>query len=500
MTEFRSHFNEIFDVEESVMESYGAFNISLINDLPLFIDPFLLFASSKEEYQSLHKQIIEYLVYLRDRAIAGNLDAGATKHLCYFSEIKQTWLGFSEIGNSGLGLGNKFATSIKKGLQNYFTPQSEIFKSEHIEKLCILQPGIGRDFVSDFTTNLIHDFLLTYTQEFAVSHIAPKFLRKVSVSKAIFNPEMGRWLSKEYTLPWHYDDYVILTPRDILTKDETWINSNDLAQKFSTISESIPNEQLRSAINEYFQRKLPPVRINPKTKREKAPSSRERSEAIFATIERFPQIADYYVKEKEETGDEASSVCSEKVAETEIAFVSNAKLLIKKLSETAFYQNKPTSYAEALARVSYLKHVIEDNDGYLLFYMKGTPIKREKDLHILYRLTWYAASHDVNAEVNNGRGPVDYKVSKGSQDSTLVEFKLASNSKLRQNLENQVEVYEAANQTKHSIKVILYFSENEFQAVKKIIKDLKLEAAENIILIDASKETKTSASNVKSAR
>lgn len=269
MTEFKSHFNEIFEVDEAILESYGAFNISLINDLPLFIDPFLLFASENETYQTLHKRIIEYLIYLRDRTIAGNLDSGATKHLCHFSEIKQTWLGFSEIGNSGLGLGANFAISIKNGLQKYFNPNSDIFESEHIEKLCILQPGIGRDFVSDFTTNLIHDFLLSYTQIFATKHLKPKHLRKVSVPKAVFNQELGRWLSKEYILPWHYNDHVILTPRDILTKDETWINSNDLAHKFSTIAEAIPNEQLRSAVNEYFQKKLPPTRINPKTKREK---------------------------------------------------------------------------------------------------------------------------------------------------------------------------------------------------------------------------------------
>ena len=75
----------------------------------------------------------------------------------------------------------------------------------------------------------------------------------------------------------------------------------------------------------------------------------------------------------------------------------------------------------------------------------------------MFRLTWFATSFDVNREVNNGRGPVDFKVSKGRADSTLVEFKLASNTKLRQNLRHQVGIYEAANQTASSIKVILSF-------------------------------------------
>lgn len=42
------YFSEIFGVEESVLDEYGAMNISLLNDIPLFIDPFLLYASEKE--------------------------------------------------------------------------------------------------------------------------------------------------------------------------------------------------------------------------------------------------------------------------------------------------------------------------------------------------------------------------------------------------------------------------------------------------------------------
>ncbi len=36
------YFSDFFEVDEKIIEDYGALNISLINDLPLFIDPFLL--------------------------------------------------------------------------------------------------------------------------------------------------------------------------------------------------------------------------------------------------------------------------------------------------------------------------------------------------------------------------------------------------------------------------------------------------------------------------
>ena len=79
----------------------------------------------------------------------------------------------------------------------------------------------------------------------------------------------------------------------------------------------------------------------------------------------------------------------------------------------------------------------------------------------------------------------------------IVEFKLAKNTKLKQNLQNQVKIYEAANDTKQSIKVIIYFSNKERDRVLNILGELKLTEDHNIILIDAS-NNKISASNVRS--
>lgn len=58
----------------------------------------------------------------------------------------------------------------------------------------------------------------------------------------------------------------------------------------------------------------------------------------------------------------------------------------------------------------------------------------------MYRLVWYGSQISVDMEVNNGRGPVDYKTSYGKENATLVEFKLASNSMSKQNLSKQVDI------------------------------------------------------------
>jgi hypothetical protein len=78
-----------------------------------------------------------------------------------------------------------------------------------------------------------------------------------------------------------------------------------------------------------------------------------------------------------------------------------------------------------------------------------------------------------------------------------VEFKLASNKKLKQNLKHQVEIYETANDTKKSAKPIVYFTQAELESVQRILLDLKLSDQPEIVLIDASADNKTSASNVR---
>ena len=117
----RIYFSDWFGVAPEVLEEYGAFNISLINDLPLFIDPFLLFTSDKCEYQALHDSIIEYLRFLRDQSAQGHVSEGLLKAWYVFPEVRQLWFGYSEQGNSGSGLGLDFARSLLNSLHVIFT-------------------------------------------------------------------------------------------------------------------------------------------------------------------------------------------------------------------------------------------------------------------------------------------------------------------------------------------------------------------------------------------
>jgi hypothetical protein len=97
------YFSDYFEADPSDLEKYGAFDISVVTDLPLFIDPLLLFNSDKPKYRALHEEIIEYLVFLRDEA-KSDLNPGLIKAWYTFKEVRQNWLGFTQFGNGGSGL------------------------------------------------------------------------------------------------------------------------------------------------------------------------------------------------------------------------------------------------------------------------------------------------------------------------------------------------------------------------------------------------------------
>ena len=67
------YFSDYFEISPELVEEYGAFDISLVNDLPLFIDPFLLFNSLDPTYQRLHSEIIDYMRFLKRVTLEGKV-------------------------------------------------------------------------------------------------------------------------------------------------------------------------------------------------------------------------------------------------------------------------------------------------------------------------------------------------------------------------------------------------------------------------------------------
>jgi len=484
------YFSDYFEVSQQRVERYGAFDVSLESDLPLFIDPFLLFNSDKPKYQKLHDSIIRYLKYLRDRSVAGNVDEGALRYLYCFGEVRQNWLGFTYMGNGGSGLGMAFARALDSSLQDIFADfgSERITRGSHLEKVALIKPGVGRDNISDFVTNLIKHYLLKYTQRFAMKYIDRSLTEEFRVPKVKFNYSTESWMEGTYSLPTiHYGgkrDFVLLTPSDILTRDDTWINSTDLLYRFHTVPEAISDGELRSQVSSYFAKRLG-----------ESTTQDERVRAAIATIREYPVVVDYYIRHKEDDGDEAADLSGKKVKQVRETYRSNAEEVVQDLvTRTEFYTKPVDTYADALDRVRHFKHYIENQDGYKLINSARTGLAGEKSVQLYFGLIWYGTPFDVNREPNNGRGPVDFKISAGAADKSLIEFKLGSNSHLKRNLQRQVEIYKKANDTRRAVKVIVCYTANDQSRVQAILDELGLGDEESVVVIDARKDNKPSAS------
>jgi hypothetical protein len=210
------------------------FAIPFLNeDLPLYVDPFLLWKSPSQQDYSLHSSMMQTFNRLGTSAQRGKQDEAA-ELLVQLSECDEVGLG-SSATRSGKRIGRKVADQIL----NLFA-RIPRYKSEgmtHIEETQLLVDGISRDRISDFTCNLIKSFLIDFTIEEserirlplsdvvvsavydARSHNVQEVATKLPVHPYTGKPLLlvpKRWLRHA---PWiSYDDYF----RSYIPKDERY--------------------------------------------------------------------------------------------------------------------------------------------------------------------------------------------------------------------------------------------------------------------------------------
>ena len=497
-------FSEYYDIDSSIIEEYGAVDISFVCDIPLFIDPMLIFNSEKQEYKILHKEIIKYFHFLHKKAKSG-LNRKELKAWFEFNEVPNNWLGYSLVGNKGAALGKKYAEFLYDNI-SFAINTNGISKSDHIEKIMLLYDGSGKDKISDLTVNLIKDFLCTYTETFAKKYISPDKRIKVAVERAKFNYDTESFISKEYDLPYIINEkgkkeYVLLTPIDILREDEPAINRQNFMKSYENIRMVIDNSSLRTYVNNYLGKAVLEYEENQRRNNKKI---NERSvkniekKAFLELIKEYPELYDYYIKYVENNSNQIMLDAEKEYYQEIEKYFKNSKDLVDLIRNDGYKINeKLSAREEAIRRIKEFKHIIEDCDGYKNLYFKGQQIVKEKELQRLFRFVWVDTTFKVDAEANNGRGQTDFIVSKGQFNQNIIEFKLASNKTLGHVFE-QVEIYEAANSSKKSLIVIFYFTEEEqLFAEREITKaGHEKEIGESIFLIDCRMDNKTSASKV----
>lgn len=487
------YFSEYFGIDHKLLDDYGAINISLIADIPLFIDPMLIFNSKKEKYKNLHKEIIKYMHFLAKKA-EHNLTNSEIKTWFTFNEVPNNWLGFSMSGNKGQALDMQFAKALYDNI-SFVISNNNISYGQHFEKITLLYPNIGKDKISDMTVNLIKHYLCKYTEEFTLKYLQGNpNVRRFYVEKCFFNYKTESFESKSYFLPFiknkhGKDEYILLTPKDILRYDEPSINAKDFVYQMDLIREIIDNQVLRTELDNYIQKAVREYnekleKTNKKISLQGENKIKKNAFQDFSKDHR--ELYDYYIKLREK---ESEQIKNESFSETElqkIKFIDNVELFVEELKKIKNSSKELDSYHESIRLINNYKECIKKRGCYKLFYDDNRQIiSDEKSLQLYFKFVYYDSKFKIDSETDNGRGPADFVVSYGSNDSTVIEFKLASNRKLSHVFE-QTQIYANANKTKNQLIVIFYFSENEYQRVMKLLKKANHEndINKNIVLID----------------
>ena len=128
-------------------------------DIPLYLDPFLLWKSPSHQDKSLHFSIVNALNNIGKLASSGNTDK-AVEQLIIGSECNEVGMGQSG-KRTGKRIGSKKANEILTIFEKI--PQYRENGFVHFEEIQMYIDGISKDRISDFSCNFIKSFLIDYT-------------------------------------------------------------------------------------------------------------------------------------------------------------------------------------------------------------------------------------------------------------------------------------------------------------------------------------------------
>ncbi len=195
----------------------------LEEDLPLCIDPFLLWKSSAAEDRGLHEMLLAFFDRLRELVLTGNEDR-ALSMLLRCHEAREIGLGYAQGSKRGQAIGPKLA----KDLLDLFTsiPQLSERSFLHMEEIQLLVPGISEDRLSDIAASILKQSLINFSESNAKKIGIPT---RAAMISDVFDGGKMEW-SPGYraNLPYNPQDGspVLLVPVAWLRR-LPWINYSD---------------------------------------------------------------------------------------------------------------------------------------------------------------------------------------------------------------------------------------------------------------------------------
>lgn len=190
-------------------------------DIPLYVDPFLLWKSPSQMDNGIHSTILDSLNYIGYLAEKG-LGTEAVKQLIVASECDAVGLGSSK-SRKGRRIGDNTANEIIMLFEEI--PQLRRSGFSHIEEIQLLVDKIAKDRISDIACNFMSSFLIDYTQQnCSEAGIPMELVQKV----VVYDVKKHCFKEEDVQLPVNPKTHepIWLVPKRWL-RFSTWISQDD---------------------------------------------------------------------------------------------------------------------------------------------------------------------------------------------------------------------------------------------------------------------------------
>lgn len=260
-------------------------DVDTVSDTELYVDPRSLLLYN-DEWGNWCVSLLQSFFGEVLRLLAEDVPA-ATKLLGQLHEPNETRLGMSSGRANGRGIGDDLAGDLAEALSHSQAVKSGLL--EDLEDTILLIPGIGRDMVSDITTNVIREPLTRYTQEMAQQH---GLELQESYPGPLWDPEAKRWRVDRVPVLKADRRNLLLVPKAIVRRKLDY----DAGEYFDdVIAPFLQNEELQAGSSLVEVLKSGIRRVTKKAIKGKFGRSKATNEAVTM---RAPQLLDDYRKLK----------------------------------------------------------------------------------------------------------------------------------------------------------------------------------------------------------
>ena len=423
-------FTDKFKLDKKAFQATGAFDTILDVDSRVFIDPALLddcvipeFVGARAKAENYFANIITLLTYTQNRS---DMYWKKADKLLSFSEITGTCFGYSQNSTAGNAIGKALRTTILQTIKELITVGEN--DPTLFELLGVSQEGIGCDRVSDLLTFILAPEIMEYTQRVVSSFGLANY--KVHVD----GKEYSTYLNEYNRKP------LLLLPASVLSPLIFADGFNDIDRI------CFENERVRREINEYFDLE------NRKTKLSK--------NEILQMMKDSPSFRDALIKAYTNTPAIPYDFDNDSIGE--YAWYGAAKEYVEKYPLQLSIPHNPTMsdvYSIVDTICSQFRTLIEDNGLWNLLYNDDNKPKHERAAQLLFFgiADSYCTANDIDLsrEINNGRGAVDFNLSRGAKEKVVIEIKLTSNSQLEHGFTTQVPIYMTQEKTSKAVYLII---------------------------------------------